>query len=104
MNYFNNNLDIYNLLRKVVYNTQHIFIEDTSKLKLTPYPRMEESNFIISEDLLKRNKSILTAHILEEYKPNKIKLERLMRESNILLIDILINDIGGVRGVPISSC
>lgn len=104
MDFFKSNASLYGLLSKVVQETQVLVIDDVHKDKITPYPRMDESDFVITEDIIRRNSSIVTAHVLSEYRPNQLRLERLMRESHRLLIDILLDDIGGVRGVPIQSC
>lgn len=103
MDFFKTNSSIYGLLSKVVQQTQILSVEEVSKDKSTPYPRMIESDFIITEDIIRTNTSVVTAHLISEYRPSKLKLERLMRESHHLLIDILIEDIGGVRGVQIQS-
>lgn len=103
MGYYNEQAVLYELLSKVVHNTQLICIHDTSMDKVTPYPRMQESDFVITEEILRRNAAVVTAHNLNEYRPNQLKLERLMRQSDRLPIDILIEDIGGIRGVSIQS-
>lgn len=104
MSYYSDNSSLYSLLSKVVRQTQILLIEDVSKEKVTDYPRLEESEFIISEDIIKINTATVTAHNISEYRPSQLKLERLMRESHVLMIDILLRDIGGIRGVPIQSC
>lgn len=103
MNFFKTNERIYGLLSKVARETQILTVVDISRDRVTPYPRMDESDFIITEDILRTNASVVTAHNLSDYRPNQLKLERLMRESNHLMIDTLIEDIGGVRGVQIQS-
>lgn len=103
MDYFRVNESLYKLLSKVVNDTQILLIDDVSSDKISPYPRLEESKFIISQDILRTNASIITAHVLSEYRPSQLKLERLMRDNHKLLIDTLIEDIGGIRGVPIQS-
>lgn len=103
MGFYQHNASLYSLLSKVVRETQILTIEDVSRDKVTAYPRMEESNFVITEDILRTNAATVTAHNLSEYRPSQLKLERLMRDSHRLLIDILIDDIGGVRGVSIQS-
>lgn len=103
MGYYKHNASLYGLLSKVIRETQILAIEDISRDKVTPYPRMKESDFVITEDIRRTNAATITAHYLSEYRPSQLKLERLMRESHRLLIDILIDDIGGVRGVSIQS-
>lgn len=103
MDYYKINSSLYGLLSKVVQETQVLVLDDVSNDRVTPYPRLEESKFIISEDIVRTNAATVTAHVLSEYRPNQLKLEKLMRESETLLIDILIKDIGGVRGVQIQS-
>ena len=103
MDFYSVNASLYGLLSKVVQETQIISVVDVSDDKVTPYPRLEESKFVITEDIQRRNASVVTAHHLSEYRPNQLKLERLMRESEKLLIDVLIEDIGGIRGVQIQS-
>lgn len=103
MDFFRVNATLYGLLSKVAQETQILCIEDVSRDRVTPYPRMAESEFIITEDIIRSNMATMTAHIISEYRPSQLKLERLMRESHRLLIDILIEDIGGIRGVQIQS-
>lgn len=103
MDFYDVNASLYGLLSKVVQETQILSIIDVSDEKITPYPRLEESKFVITEDIQRRNAAAVTAHHLSEYRPNQLKLERLMRESEKLLIDVLIEDIGGIRGVQIQS-
>lgn len=97
MDFYQANAHLYELLSKVVHQTQSITVIDVSNDKVTPYPRLEESKFVITEDIQRRNASILTAHYIQEYRPSQLRLERLMRESEKLLIDILIEDMGGIR-------
>ena len=103
ISYYSVNKNIYELLSKVVDNIQSITVVETLHEVATQHPRMKESKFILTEDVRRINDSVVTAHYLEDYRPSHLKIERLMRESNKLLIDILLNEIGGVRGVPIKS-
>ena len=98
MEYYNVNYSIYSLLNKAIDNIELISVDMEYYKKTTPYPRIEVSNFVITEDILKTNESVVTAHILKEYLPNKINFTKLFRDSRVLLIDILIKDIGGIRG------
>ena len=97
MDFYQANAYLYELLSKVVHETQSISVIDVSNDRVTPYPRLEESKFIITEDIQRRNASILTAHYIHEYRPSQLRLERLMRESEKLLIDVLLEDMGGIR-------
>ena len=101
MDYYKVNAVLYGLLSKVVNDTQSILIDDIPRNSITPYPRLEESKFIISEDILRNTMTVVTAHDLTEYRPNQLKIETLMREKHRLLIDELLDALKGVRGVQI---
>lgn len=103
MDYFRSMSSIYTLLKHVVDDTQVISIPRPNIERLNGYQRLESSNFVISDDIIRTNRSTVTAHILNEYRPNQLKLEKLMRDSEELYIDVLLRDLGGVRGVPLQS-
>lgn len=104
MDFFNVMSSLYTMLSKVVYDTQIISLVDVSKNKIIASTRMDESKYVITENVKKSVSSTVTAHVLSEYRPTQLKLDRMMRDSNVLIIDRLLEDIGGVRGVFIQSC
>lgn len=93
------NKRLYELLSKTVANTQVLSVVDTSNDRLSSYVRIEDTKSIISEDILRRASSVVTAHKLLEYRPNHLKLEMMMMSDEELIIDKLLDMQRSVRGV-----
>lgn len=99
MDYYRLNSELYGLLSKVVHETQIITAKEIPISKVSSYPRLKESKYVISKDVTRVTSSIVTAHDLNEYRPSRLRIEKLIRESNKLAIDVLIECIGGVKCV-----
>ena len=95
---------VFSSLRRTCDNIAILTINEDYK-DLTPYPRVEESPIIISTDVIRHNDgSAVTAHVLKEFRPFKLKLEMFMFNSEEIMLDRLLNDLKEVRHVPIQSC
>lgn len=103
MDYYRINSYIYSLLSKHISNVQRLSYNDILKEDKIPSLRVEESKFVITKDISNTNYSTVTAHVLKDYRPNNLRIERLLQESQILTIDRLLKDLEVIRGVPIQS-
>lgn len=99
MSYYRDSANVYSLLLKVVNNVQRIHLVDVPVTEIKPYSRMHESDYVISEDMLRSNKSVVTAHILSEYRPNHLRMENLMVDSEETIIDTILRETGGFSNV-----
>lgn len=102
-NYYATISTLYRLLSNVASNVATLSIATVESDSVIYSSKLDEATFTLSKDMYSSNKNIVTAHILEEYKPSYLCIDKLIKESQKLIIDILLCDIGGLRGVPIQS-
>lgn len=103
MDYYRINSLLYNNLSKVVEETIIVSSKENIVEKPRTYPRLKESDFIISDDLTNITRSVLSAHNINDYIVSGIRIERLMLDSNVLLIDIILKDMEEIRVVSVQS-
>ena len=100
--YQRDNANVFKLLNRVVDNTVTVITVDLALEKPPQLLRLKESNFVLTEDI-KHARAAVTAHNLQEYRPSKLKMERLVLDIDVLLIDTLLKDLKEVRGCEIQS-
>ena len=79
MDFYQINSQLYTLQLDACQSIQSIAVIDDTVENLEIYPRLEESKYIVSKDVQRTVGSVVTAHKLEQYRPEGLKIDRLMR-------------------------
>lgn len=100
MDYYSANRAISLMLYKTIQDIQRLNPVEEPKEEKPIERRLDTSNFILTKEIKQSNKSVVTAHLINEFRPTRLKIGQLM-ETAKPTIDHLLDNTGGMQYVQI---